>query len=117
MQKRKNELIPEGWALNKHGKAETNAAIAYESLRLTPLGGTEENSSYKGFGLAMMVEILCGILSGSSYGPKIPIWGRSGTPANLGHCFIAIDPNCFASGFEGRLSDLMSTIRHMEPVI
>jgi LDH2 family malate/lactate/ureidoglycolate dehydrogenase len=36
--------------------------------------------------------------------------------ANLGQCFIAVDPECFASGFETRLSDLMSHLRHMEPV-
>lgn len=33
---------------------------------LLALGGPEESSGYKGYGLAMMVEILCGILSGKS---------------------------------------------------
>lgn len=33
---------------------------------LLALGGPEESSGYKGYGLAMMVEILCGILSGRS---------------------------------------------------
>lgn len=34
---------------------------------LLALGGPEESSGYKGYGLSMMVEILCGILSGQSY--------------------------------------------------
>jgi LDH2 family malate/lactate/ureidoglycolate dehydrogenase len=35
--------------------------------------------------------------------------------ADLGHCFIAVDPKCFAPGFEERLSDLMESLRQMPP--
>jgi LDH2 family malate/lactate/ureidoglycolate dehydrogenase len=50
---------------------------------LLPLGGSEEQGGYKGYGLAFMIEILCGILSGSSYGPFIRNWKSTSEEANL----------------------------------
>jgi LDH2 family malate/lactate/ureidoglycolate dehydrogenase len=83
---------------------------------LLPLGGTEINSGYKGFGLGLMVELFCGILAGSAYGPNIRKWMTATTPANLGQCFVAVDPSCFAPGFEERLSDIISQIKNLTPV-
>lgn len=65
MQRRKNEPIPSGWALDSTGKI-TNDANEAMSGALMPLGGEERNSGYKGYGLAMMVEIFCGLLSGQT---------------------------------------------------
>lgn len=106
--KSKGISIPAGWALTEDGLPETNPAIAYENPRLTPLGG------YKGYGLGMLVEILCGILSGSNYGPHIKKREASSEVTNLGHCFIAINPKMFADGFETRMSDLMNFIRRLK---
>ena len=50
---------------------------------LLPLGGEEEQSGYKGYGLMLMVEILCGILSGSRYGHHVRTWQTSSGEANL----------------------------------
>ncbi|KAF2880771.1 hypothetical protein ILUMI_25399 [Ignelater luminosus] len=115
MQKRKKEPIPEGWAQDKEGNVTTDAETAYDSACLMPLGGSEINSGYKGFGLGLLVEVFCGILGGSHFGPNIRRWGEFGRSADLGQCFIAIDPNCFAPGFENRLSQLLNHIRNMEP--
>lgn len=82
---------------------------------LFALGGPEESSGYKGYGLAMMVEILCGILSGSHFGPWIRSWKASSTEANLGQCFIAIDPNAFEDEFEERLQKLINYCRALPP--
>lgn len=57
--------IPEGWALNNEGQVETDPDVAYKASKLMPLGGNEINSGYKGYGLGMLVEIFCGILSGT----------------------------------------------------
>ena len=46
-------------------------------------GGSEESGGYKGYGLTFMVEILCGILAGSDYGPNIRNWQTSSGEANL----------------------------------
>lgn len=66
-----------------------------------------------------MDEILTGILSGAHYSKHIRNWDRDGWkkgPANLGQVFIAVDPNCFAPGFEERLTDMNSILRHLPPV-
>ncbi|KAK2708513.1 hypothetical protein QYM36_014199, partial [Artemia franciscana] len=115
IQNRKNEPLPEGWAIDKSGKVTTDGRVAMQEGCLLPLGGTEINSGYKGYGLAFMVELFCGILSGSDYGPKIRRWLEADRPANLGQCFIAVDPNCFAPGFSDRLQDMMDFCRNMEP--
>ena len=54
--------IPEGWALDKDGRPTTDPA-AGRAGSLVPIGGA------KGSGLAIMVDVLCGILSGGPYGP------------------------------------------------
>ena len=52
----------------------------------------------------MLVDILCGIMSGSNYGPNIRHWNNYvGQVANLGHFFVAIDPDYFAPDFKDRL--------------
>ncbi|XP_057320353.1 uncharacterized oxidoreductase YjmC [Microplitis mediator] len=107
----KEQSIPRGWALGRDGKITTDSAEAIESSKLMPLGGAEEHSGYKGYGLGVMVELLCGILSGSFYGPNIRSWKDSNRTANLGHCFMAIDPKAFGSGAENRLSHLLCQLR------
>ncbi|XP_062588864.1 uncharacterized oxidoreductase YjmC-like [Saccostrea cucullata] len=112
LQERKGESMPNGWAIDKEGK-ETNDPSAYAGL--LPLGGSEESSGYKGYGLAMMVEVLCGILSGANFGPNLRTWKDFEKVANLGQCFIAIDPSAFAEGFAERMSELMEYCRRLEP--
>merc|ERR1719259_656662 len=63
----------------------------------------------------MMVELFCGLLSGGAYGPGVRRWMDTTREADLGQCFVALDPAFFAPGFEGRLSDLMDTCRGMAP--
>ncbi|MEM0054200.1 MAG: Ldh family oxidoreductase [Nitrososphaeria archaeon] len=56
--------IPKGWALNENGEETTDANEAIKGM-LLPIGG------YKGFGLAIVIDILCGIVLGGGYGLKI----------------------------------------------
>jgi len=113
LNERKGMQIPLGWGCDEDGKATPEPAKAQN--RLMPLGGTEECSGYKGFGLAMMVEIFCGILAGADFGPNIRRWKTTDREANLGQCFVAIDPSAFAPGFSDRLQSLNDHLRHMEP--
>lgn len=114
VERRKENPIPEGWAINKSGQPTTNAKDGMEGA-LMPLGGSELHSGYKGYGLGMLVEVFCGILSGGQYGPNVRKWMQTDRPADLGQCFVAIDPSCFAPGFEDRMSDMMDYCRNMEP--
>lgn len=63
LQRRKGLPIPEGWAIDTAGKVTTDANVAMKGS-LMPLGGAEHTSGYKGYGLAALVEIFCGISAG-----------------------------------------------------
>ncbi|GAI59961.1 unnamed protein product, partial [marine sediment metagenome] len=72
--RREGTSIPEGWAIDKEGKPATDPTKpktdptkrVFGEGGLLPLGGTPKLGSYKGFGLGVLVDILCGVLSGSS---------------------------------------------------
>ena len=61
---KKGGQIPKGWAINEKGEETTDAEEAIKGMML-PIGG------YKGFGLALIIDILCGIVIGGGYGLKI----------------------------------------------
>ena len=64
---RRGRKIPLGWALGRDGKPTDDPVEAMAVRALLPLGSTPELSSHKGYGLAFMVDILCGVLSGGGY--------------------------------------------------
>jgi len=111
------QKIPSYWALGPDGHPTTDARVAFETGCLMPLGGTEENSGYKGYGLALMVDVLCGVLGGGCYGNNIRKWKGGGNQvANLGQFFMAINLSSFAPDFNGRLSDILTTMRNLPQV-
>ncbi|MFH1169077.1 MAG: Ldh family oxidoreductase [Chloroflexota bacterium] len=80
----KNEPIPAGWALDKSGQPTTDAKAAMEGL-LMPIAG------YKGLGLALVNDILCGVLSGGLFGTDIPKLQPGVTLTGVSHFFMALD--------------------------
>ena len=94
---RRGKEIPSGWAMDADGRPTTDPKIGYEARRVSPVGGTRELGSHKGYGLAMMVEILCAVLTGA--------WAEQGqsdanghpvkSASQTGHFFLAIDPGHF----------------------
>lgn len=63
---RTGKAIPNNWVQTKNGEESTNANELSNGGSLLPLGG------HKGYGLASLVDILCGVLSGANYGPWVP---------------------------------------------
>src|SRR4051812_49400702 len=61
----RQQPIPLGWVIDSDGKQTTDPSKHRQGGALLPLGGTE---GYKGYGLAVMVEILCGVLTGLGFG-------------------------------------------------
>ncbi len=120
----KGKDVPSGWVLDEKGTPVTNAALATDYLfnrnrgGLTPLGGTEQMSSYKGYGLSMMAHILGGTLSGSSFSPIRVKTQKPEDPDNLGHFFMAMDPKAFrAEGeFEEDLDEAIDVLHAVPPV-
>jgi LDH2 family malate/lactate/ureidoglycolate dehydrogenase len=79
---------------------------------MLPLGG------YKGYGLALMIEILCGVLSGSAFGAHVA--DDSAQPyrsQNAGHSFVALDIERFmpAEQFKARMKQLVDEIHACQP--
>ena len=76
--------IPAGWAMDRDGVPTTATQDALRGL-LMPLGG------YKGSGLAMMVEILCGVLSGGALGVELGGLRVTDRPFGVSQFFLAIE--------------------------
>ncbi|XP_077869473.1 putative oxidoreductase YjmC [Saccoglossus kowalevskii] len=107
--------IPQGWGVDSTGQITTDSKSVLQGGGLLPLGGSEETSGYKGYGLAMMVEMFCGILGNGDFGPNIRRWKDADRVANLGQCFVAIDPESFAPGFTDRMQSLIDICRGQQP--
>jgi LDH2 family malate/lactate/ureidoglycolate dehydrogenase len=102
---RRHEQLQPGWAIDAEGRPTTDPAAAFEGA-LLPLGGVEETGGHKGYGLTLLVDILTGVLGGSTAAPLIiPLFSTQGGAADLGQVFMAIDPEAIdePGAFEARL--------------
>ncbi len=87
----KGEKIPEGWALDRHGKPTTDPKEAIEGGSLFPIGGA------KGAMLALAFELICAALTGAAIGPEADsFFSDQGNKPRIGHAFLAIDPGALA---------------------
>ena len=85
MAEKAGEKIPGTWAVKADGSATTDPAEAIAGM-LLPASGP------KGFGLAFLIDLLCGVLSGGATGSAVqPLYGNASTPYDSSHLFIAID--------------------------
>ena len=105
-----NQKIPKGVALDKFGNPTTNAKNALNGVQL-PIGG------FRGSGLAWMVDILSGVLTGGNHGGKVkdPFDDFTG-PQNVGHLFITFKKNLFQKNFNERIINNIQTIQKLPKV-
>ena len=99
--------IPLGWGVDERGEPTTDAAAVRSAV---PLGG------YKGYGLAVMVEILCGVLAGAGVRHGVgELYGEGGEHQDTGHFHLALDPERtvgrerFAAVLGGMLDELRAS--------
>lgn len=107
--KQKGQAIPEGWALDVHGKPTTDAAAALAGT-MVPLGDA------KGATLAMMVEILAAALVGAHFGFQASSFlDAEGGPPDTGQLILAIDPHAMGGNwFDERMRALVHAIEAQE---
>ena len=105
-----NEKIPDGVALDKYGKPTTNAKQALQGVQL-PIAG------FRGSGLAWMVDILSGVLTGSNHAGKVkdPFDDFSG-PQNIGHLIITFKSNLFVRNFNNRIKNNIQIIKRLPKI-
>ena len=98
--------IPDGWATDAEGRPTTVPATALAGMLLPAAG-------HKGFGLALMVDVLAGVLAGGGYGERVNgLYADTALPNECGHFFLALDVAAFgdAQGFATRLADLEASV-------
>jgi ureidoglycolate dehydrogenase (NAD+) len=77
--------IPPDWATDREGKPTSDPNVALQGF-LMPMG------AHKGYGLALVVDMLAGVLSGAAYLTHVRSWvDQPDEPQNLGHAFLLID--------------------------
>ena len=102
--------LPAGWAMDAQGLPTQDTQQALAGL-LTPLGG------YKGSGLGMLVEILCGVMSGGAMTTQVGALHSTKRRMQISHCFIAIDVVRFMplAEFQSRMEFLLATVKSAAP--
>jgi LDH2 family malate/lactate/ureidoglycolate dehydrogenase len=122
---RDGEDVPAGWLASRaDGTAVTDpAAYVDETADVQWLGGALATGGAKGFGLGLLVDLLCGPVAGAAFGPRREVLAVSGSPAgnntdsDVGHFVIALDTNAFGDGatIEARAGELLGTVAACPP--
>lgn len=119
---RLDKNLPQGWAVDAKGKTAEKPGPLLDDMQhrrgggIVPLGGEGETfGGHKGFGLAVMVDIMTGVLSGSLYGADI--YDTETSSARVSHCFGAMKIDLFQdeSEFKKRMDTMLRTLRKMTP--
>lgn len=107
--KREGKPLGVGWALDKEGKPTTDPDKGIQGL-VCPMEG------FKGYGLALVIDVLAGLLSGAAWQDKVNrFYNEKGDPMNVGHLFIAIDPvkiigNCYWDLIKSYVANIRNSV-------
>lgn len=100
--------IPEGWLVDGDGVPTTNPSLYPQVGALMPMAG------HKGYGIALLVEVLTGVLGGGAFGNLLRSWVFGPPlPVNQSHSFVAINVEAFepAASFKQRMDALIRQIK------
>jgi LDH2 family malate/lactate/ureidoglycolate dehydrogenase len=102
--------IPPGWAINVAGEPTTDAAEALAGLIL-PMAG------HKGYGIAVMMDVLAGVLSGSAFGEDVSGPYQAERPSGCGHLMVALDVKAFIppAQFDQRMEQMIARLKSTPP--
>ena len=108
MARDKGESVPAGWLVDKEGQPTTDSSgFPHESF-LMPM------AAHKGYGLAIMVEILTSVMTGAGLLSEIASWNLDlASKNNVGHAFIAVDASKMISNevLEARMEKMTEELR------
>lgn len=103
----RGEAIPEGWAVDTEGRPTTDAHAALAGS-LMPFGGP------KGYGIAMMVEVMAGVLTGANIGPAVgDLYENLQNPQNVGAFLQVLDISSFLpyEQFAARMEGFIDAVK------
>ena len=106
----RGEQLGPGLAFDREGRPTTDPAAALEGL-LAPAGG------HKGYGLALMWEVLTGVLGGLAFGANVGALEDLSRPQEVSHFLLALDPAAYLplDLFTARIDSLIEQIRSVPP--
>lgn len=108
---KRGEAIPPTWATDREGKPTTDPKAALDGF-LLPIGG------HKGYGLALIVDLFAGLLSGAAFLTRVSSWSENPeAPQDLGHFFFLIDASRLgpAEWLAGRMRDFAAILHDTPP--
>ncbi|GAB4333500.1 MAG: Ldh family oxidoreductase [Dehalococcoidia bacterium] len=108
--RRRGLPIPEGWALDEEGRPTTDPHAFLRGGGLLPLGGDPQHGAYKGFGLAIVADIMTGVLSGA--GASVTLPGDGAAAHMLGA--VRIDAFLPHEEFLGHIDTLIDRLKAVE---
>lgn len=120
---RRNEPLPEGWAIDKQGFPTTDPHAMVDGGAMLPLGSERDRGGHKGYCLAAMIDLLCGPLAGANWGPFTPAFALSHKDPDrwvgkgIGHFFGALKIEAFIDPDElkRQIDDWIHTFRNAKP--
>jgi ureidoglycolate dehydrogenase (NAD+) len=102
------KLIPDTWIVDREGRPSTDPSELLKGGAMQPMAG------YKGYGIALLIEILAGVLTGAAYTTDLKTWIiHTDAQINQGHTFLAINPAIMMpiELFKARMDDLVQRIK------
>ena len=121
---RLKQPLPAGWAVDSDGQPTSDARSVLDNMLhqrgggILPLGGSQEESGgHKGYGLSVMVDILCSVLCGAPFGPQL-----RDTPTSfsrVSHFFGALRIDAFrdSSEFRKDMDKMLLDLRLCPPAV
>ena len=109
MAKEKGMDIPDTWLVDEDGQPTTDSSLFPQNASLQPMG------AHKGYGLAVLVEILSAVITGAGMLSEIASWNLDMSSVNnAGHAFIAIDIKQMISqeDFNNRISQVINELKN-----
>lgn len=108
--KAQGKPLPEGWALDKDGKPTTDPDMGIQGLVL-PMAG------YKGYALSMLLDIVCGVLSGAAYLSKVGrFYSEDNRSMNVGFYMSVMDPQIVCGEeYNKAIADFANLIKNSAP--
>jgi L-2-hydroxycarboxylate dehydrogenase (NAD+) len=123
MARRSGKLIPSGWSIDSQGRLTTNPDDTVAGGALLPLGSDREHGGHKGYCLAIMVDMLSGVLGGANWGPFTPPFAlrqefpQRSVGKGIGHFFGAMKIDGFidSDSFKAQVDDYVRVFRATKP--
>jgi len=120
---RHQEALPDGCIADHAGMPSTDPEKLFSNGSLLPLGGDRLHGGHKGYCLAALIDILCGVLSGASWGPFVPPFPHNlhsperQVGQGIGHFFGMLRISAFTDPeeFKRRMDEWIQAIRSTTP--